>query len=103
MDQMNSVCTVYHEEVCTIGLELNEECHKKLYCRCSGNILASDLEAKQKSLIEWRTGITFDDDSKICDHHEKKYFSRYESLQKCCSDPMKIHKLQVKSKWVTLK
>ena len=50
---MNSVCTVYHEEVCTIGLELNEECHKKLYCRCSGNILASDLEAKQKSLIEW--------------------------------------------------
>ena len=36
MDQMNSVCTVYHE-VCTIGLELNEECHKKLYCRCSGN------------------------------------------------------------------
>ena len=85
-------------EDCDVGQKLGEECHKKLYCRVSGFILAADMEASEKCLVEWRTGIILNKKSKVCFHHEKKYSTRYESLQKHCCDPMKIHKRQIKSK-----
>ena len=66
---------VSSDAVCTIGLQLNEECHKKVYCKTVGVISASSISTK----------------------HEKMYLARYESLQKYCCDPKNIHKQKITS------
>ena len=93
---------VSSDAVCTIGLQLNEECHKKVYCKTVGVISASSISTEQRKLLEWRTGLSIDDDSKICCHHEKMYLARFESLQKYCCDPKNIHKRKITSKWFVL-
>lgn len=87
------------EVSCSLGLLLNEECHKKSYCRNTGTKNIHDLTIEDKALIEQRIGMKLSIiDSTICYHHEKVYLSRYESLQKVCADPFKTHTQQIKSK-----
>lgn len=87
---------------CSIGIALEEECHKKIYCRNVGTLAASDLSQDDKKLLEWRSGVLLRDDSTVCFHHEKMYISRYEYTQKYCSDPFKLHKKRISSKFASI-
>ena len=75
---------------CTIGRTLNEECHKLTISRHVGFFGIDDLSQEHKKILEWRSGITLLEDSSLCYHHEKKYMSRYEYLQKFCCDPLTV-------------
>ncbi|XP_071950770.1 ARL14 effector protein-like [Antedon mediterranea] len=78
---------------CSIGLALNEDCHLNTIFRGSHALInATDLSKEKKVLLEWRTAVEFADDNTICNHHEKKYISYYERLQRQCCDPFKRHK-----------
>lgn len=83
---------------CKIGLHLNDECHKLTYCRRSGFVSCSELSQGDKDLLQWRSGVHLTSQDQICMHHEKLYLSRFETLQKYCSDPFSIHKKHVTSK-----
>ena len=83
-------------ERCSIGLDLNDDCHKTAYSRTTGLILATELSQENKRMLEWRSGLTLSDESTICVHHEKVFLSRYESLQKYCCDPLNVHKKKIK-------
>ena len=83
---------------CSIGSILSEECHKLTLCRQVGFACLDNLSSDQKQLLEWRSGVILDEGNSLCYHHEKKYVSRYEYLQKFCCDPLKLHKIQIKSK-----
>ena len=85
---------------CSIGSELNQECHKNSYSRKCGLLTVSDLSEKDKKLLQWRAelGLSVNVSDDICFHHEKMYISRYESLQRYCCDPFQSHKKHVSSK-----
>ena len=83
-------------ERCSIGLDLNDDCHKTAYSRNTGLILATELSQENKRMLEWRSGLTLSDKSTICVHHEELFLSRFESLQKYCCDPLNVHKKEKK-------
>ena len=75
-------------EQCSIGLSLNNSCHKKSFNRgVAGFFAANELSQEDRKLQECRSGLTIADESSICFHHHKVYLDRYESLQKYCCDP----------------
>ena len=88
------------KQPCTIGRTLNEECHMLTISRKVGFFGLEVLSYEQKKVLEWRCGIILNEDSSLCYHHEKKYMSRYEYLEKYCCDPLKLHKKQIKSKFL---
>ncbi|XP_033095661.1 uncharacterized protein LOC117100179 [Anneissia japonica] len=67
---------------CSIGLNLNDSCHKKNFVRRDAGFFAvNQISDEDKKLLEWRSGLTLADDYSICFHHHKVYLDRYESLQ----------------------
>ena len=82
---------------CSVGLATQDICHKLIYCRKAGIIAADELSLKDTKVLEWRAEISFPANGTICNHHEKLFISRYESLQKNCCDPFDIHKHHVAS------
>ena len=82
-------------EKCKLGLELNENCHLMIFCRESGICALSDLEQSDQELLKWRSAIDLKANDVICLHHQKKFLVRYESLQKFCIDPNRVHKKRV--------
>lgn len=95
---MNS-CDNLALDTCTIGKILNEECHKLIYCRKAGLLNIDEFPVHDKKLLQWRCHYQFEGDNNICFHHEKMYLSRYESLQKFCADPFRVHKKHITSKF----
>jgi len=86
-------------EQCSIGLGLNDYCHKKNFNRRdAGFFAANELSQEDRKLLEWRSGLTIGDESSICFYHHKEYLDRYESLQKYCCDPFHSHKKHITSK-----
>jgi hypothetical protein len=85
--------------VCAIAILLNEECHcQRLTNKKTGLLETSHLNAESKHLLAARTGLELQalEDKQICLRHEKKYITRYSSLQMYCADPWKIHKSTIK-------
>lgn len=86
---------------CSVGLEVNEECHK-IECKTKRGILLplTDLSKEDRDLIVWRAGLNLSDirAQTICYHHEITYGKQYESRQRQCCDPLSIHKKRVTSK-----
>lgn len=78
-------------ERCTIGTQLELECHKNTWCKRSGLLNISSFDKTTLDLLECRTGLFSIETGTICFHHEKEYLSRYESLQKYCCDPFNKH------------
>lgn len=87
---------------CSVGLALNEECHLNRHYRGKhGLMTAPNLSEKKKRLLRWRASIPFEgEESTICYHHEKKFISLYENLQRQCCDPYNKHPKAVKSKYI---
>lgn len=86
-------------DACSIGLFLNQDCHKFHYCRKAGLLKVTDFSEEDKELMQWRCGYQFHNDDKVCFHHEKLYLTRYESLQKYCADPFTVHNKHITSKF----
>jgi hypothetical protein len=85
--------------LCAIGILLNEECHcQRLSNKKTGLLKTSHLNAESKHLLSARTGLELQalENKQICLPHEKKYITRYSSLQTSCADPWKIHKSTIK-------
>lgn len=76
---------------CIVGIAENEECHRQVYGKTIEKRRVSELEVKERKLIAARAEVCFDCDSVIRVHHEKFHFTRYEGLQKTCTDPLKVH------------
>ena len=76
---------------CSVGLATQDICHQLIYCRKAGIIASDELSLKDTKVLEWRVEISLPANDTICNHHEKLFISRYESLQKNCCDPFDIH------------
>ena len=86
------------EMQCSVGLFLNEDCHKQTLVRQKGIMDISDLPSDSVELLKWRCGLDcLEPAMNICFHHEKKYITRFAQFQRICCDPYKRHKGPVKS------
>lgn len=77
-----------NNDSCSIGISMNEACHKTINCRIEGLKQSSEFSGEDLELIKWRSGVS--DIGNICFHHDKVLLIRYESLQKF--DPFAKHK-----------
>lgn len=84
-------------EQCFVGKLLNDSCHLLTYSRKTVFLLFSDLCESDRHLLLWRAGIPLQPSASdiVCLHHEKRFLSRYESLQKFCCDPFSVRKKHV--------
>src|SRR5215470_1488699 len=82
---------------CFIGTQLRDVCHLLTYCRNKGFLLFSDLSENDRRLLLLRTGISSkpSNSDTLCFHHQVFFLSRYESFQKFCCDPFRVHKKHV--------
>ena len=83
---------------CSIGISLDLDCNKTIFSRAVGIKFAKDVSSEERKLIVWRSKISLEDNSSVCFHHEKIYLTRYESLQRYCCDPNRVHDVQKTSK-----
>ena len=84
---------------CSISSQLDSECNKLTNCQTTGWIQTSESDEVHKNLISWRSNVTLNETDSICYHHEKMFLTRYEGLQKYCSEPFAPHILKVSSKY----
>ena len=91
---------------CIIGDALGEDCNliSEAFNRKAGFYSVAELSPESQQLLTLRTGVSIDasENPTLCYYHEKKFISRYESLQKFCCDPFNKHKKRVTSKYRTL-
>ena len=82
---------------CSVGLYLDSECHKLIYCRTVGLKNLESFESNELELVFWRSGLTMlNINATICHHHEQTVLKKFSSFQKSCFDPFRIHKKVVK-------
>ena len=61
-------------ERCSIGFDLNDDCHKTVCSRTTGLILATELSQENKRMLEWKSGLTLSDESTICVQQNETLF-----------------------------
>ncbi len=78
---------------CTVGIADGTVCHLKTYCRKSSLKSVAKLSADERKLVIHRSGIPQmqNEQSEICLHHEALLLTKYEFLQKECSNPFQEH------------
>lgn len=76
---------------CSVGIFLDEPCHKNAYGESKKIRQINELEEDDKLLLQVRlNNRTFEC---ICDYHSAKMLQKYNHLfGNCCSDPFLIHK-----------
>ena len=89
---------------CIIGQAIGEECNviSEAFNRKAGFHNVAELSAESQQLLSLRTGVNIgvSENTTLCYYHEKKFLSRYESLQKFCCDPFNKHKKHVTSELI---
>ena len=85
---------------CKIRLHLNEDQHKtSSHTKKEGFLIRVDIKVDDKELLEWRTGIRFTTDDKVCFLHEVTCLSTYNrTTAKHCADPCAAHTKKMNSK-----
>ena len=81
-------------EQCSIGISLQDECHKTTFGMQSVTVI---VDENSLHILSLRTGIKKEEITTICTHHEKQfisYFSR--NIHKCC-DLLNVHKKPARS------
>ena len=76
---------------CSIGVNLNEECHKTTYNSQIGSRHIDMFAEEDQLLIKLRSGID-QPLTDICNHHEKYFLVKYVTFQYKCCDPLLVHK-----------
>lgn len=80
---------------CSIGLFVQEDCHKFMYSRSSELISKDELNENDKFLLNKRLQII--SIVNICTYHYKKYITYYfHAFGKKCCDPLKVHKKTIR-------
>ena len=78
------------QEPCIVGSPLSEDCHLTLFTyRRYGFLQVEDLDSDSKQLIEFRCGLVFDSDARICLHHEQRYLKKFGISKQTGIDPTK--------------
>jgi hypothetical protein len=80
---------------CFFGTTLKDKC-----CTTGEFKLLKDYQTDKQEIILWRAGVedgNVNEEHTICMFHEQAYFTKYESRQTKCCDPLKRHKRTVKS------
>ena len=72
---------------CSIGVYLNEECHKTTYNSQIGSRHIDMFAEEDQLLIKLRSGID-QPLTDICNHHEKYFLVKYVIFQYKCCDPL---------------
>ena len=88
---------------CSIGVYLNEECHKTTYNSQIGrrHSIFFIFAEEDQLLIKLRSSI---DQilTDICNHHEKYFLVKYVTFQYKCCDPLLAHKKPCKGEDIIL-
>ena len=86
---------------CSIGVYLNEECHKTTYNSQIGSRHIDMFAEEDQLLIKLRSGID-QPLTDICNHHEKYFRVKYATLKYKCCDPILVHKKPCKGEEIIL-
>jgi len=71
---------------CSIGLTLNDKCHKTSKIKQSGFINLSILSCDDREIIKMRAGIEAEEITSICLHHHKVFMETFATKSdKCCN------------------
>ena len=76
---------------CSIGIKLDEDCHRKSFCRTAGLKGINDFEEEEVQLICWRSGIEQQNLKDVCYHHEQTILVRYSKNITVCCNPFNLH------------
>ncbi|KAK0054669.1 ARL14 effector protein [Biomphalaria pfeifferi] len=80
--------------LCTFGLLLQDECHKKVHTRSVGLYNLSELSDANFELLMLRTKPVDHlqrENCNICFHHEQVLLEKFDKLQRNCCDPFSKH------------
>ncbi|KAG8180983.1 hypothetical protein JTE90_024731 [Oedothorax gibbosus] len=81
------------DNLCGIGIFLQDECHRLIYTRTSLLHNNSELSEENKELLLWRSGTLESSIQTVCSHHKEVFLRRYETSQNLvCCNPFKSHK-----------
>lgn len=82
-------------EVCSIGKEIETDCHKNSYTQKNNLTEISSLTSEEINILSLRTGVRSENLHTICEHHKIFFLKKYEVYQKECLDPFKCHKKKI--------
>ena len=82
-------------EDCSVGIKLNQVCHKKNYVRGARLKQLGDYSLEDQELLIWRSGGEI---NTICLHHEHTLLNRYTDLNSNCCNPFQMHNQKQKRK-----
>lgn len=85
------------KEQCVVGLITNSSCHSQHFTNKKENLLVLNLSDEKQEIIGWRLAQNLPPSSNICLHHFLFYTEYYESFQKKCCDPNKVHTKIIKA------
>lgn len=71
---------------CAFGSE-SSKCHLTTLIPNKGIKLLNEYKLEDQQLISRRSGLTFDETSLICLHHQALLLTKYDMLQKSCCNP----------------
>ncbi|KAJ8872813.1 hypothetical protein PR048_026429 [Dryococelus australis] len=81
---------------CSVGIFLNEPCHKTTYGEFKRIGQTNEFEEDNKLLFQLRLNIT--NIECVCDYHTTKMLQKYNHLfGNCCSHPLLIHKKGIRN------
>ena len=86
---------------CSIGVYLNEECHKTTYNSQIGSRHIDMLAEEDQLLIKLRRGID-QPLTDICNQQEKYFLVKYVTFQYKCCDPLLVHEKPCKGEEIVL-
>jgi len=85
-------------ENCSIGIQLNIDCHKSGASAVTQVLLnIKDMSQEKQDLLSLRTELSMDNLQTVCSHHEKIFLTHFEHSQWKCCDPLGRHKSAIRS------
>ncbi|XP_063604198.1 ARL14 effector protein-like [Penaeus indicus] len=96
LEYFQKVSAVIMEKMqqCSVGLERDDECHKKSFTSRVGLMNAAELDDEEKELIALRAEMKNSIDT-ACFHHKQFYLVKFMTYQDRCCDPFHSHKKPV--------
>ena len=75
----------------------SDKCHKTIYSKALGLVDIALLTNEIQELLQQRTDHDgkFEINSTICLHHKAALITRYETLEKYCSDPFRMYEKRI--------
>jgi hypothetical protein len=86
-----------NSQKCSIGINLESECHLTTYTSLLGIEPFEDIIEYEREILMWRTGLSIINiKPTTCLHHKHVYLKRYTTKLTRCCNPFNTHNKTIK-------